>query len=129
MRTELHRTLVVKRLMRASFVVPLEPPLNVVPRVRKALKLMLPDAFFLQAPEKPFNDAILLRRIGGDEFLVQPVAPTGEPETVTLEDEPIVAPEDRRAAGPQGPKARQAGGLDGPLRLFRSPAQRKLIAN
>jgi len=47
---------------------------------------LLPDALFLQALDEPFHDAVLLRCVGRDEFLAQPVASDGVRVALAGED-------------------------------------------
>jgi len=87
--------------MRALVVVPLDPVPNDPPRLLKALERVLPDTLLFQAPKKPFDHAILLRRIRRDELLLQAIVPTGLPKSPTLEDQAVVASQDRRPHGVQ----------------------------
>jgi hypothetical protein len=45
-------------------------------RLFKALKPMLPDALVFHTPEEPLDDYGLLRGVGRDELLRQPVVST-----------------------------------------------------
>ena len=56
---------------------------------------MLSDTFLLEAPEEPIDDAVLLRRVGGDEFLTEPAVVTGLTKAAALQDEAIVTPQHR----------------------------------
>jgi hypothetical protein len=51
---------------------------------------MLPDTLLFEAAKEAFDDAILLRRVWRDEFLLQPVVATGSAEPPALKDEAIV---------------------------------------
>src|SRR5262249_10065972 len=74
---------------------------------------MLPDALLLKTPEEPFDAAVLRWRVRGDELLTQSIVPTGRPESPTLVDQPVVAPNDRGPSrGPQRPEPSQAGLLE-----------------
>ena len=65
--------------------------------LRKAGKPVLPHALLLEAAEEPLDDPILLRRVGRDELLMQSVVATGCPKPPTLEDKPVITPDDRSA--------------------------------
>jgi hypothetical protein len=52
---------------------------------------VLPDAFFLEGSEEALDHAVLLRRVGRDELLLEAVVLAGRPETTGLEDQPVVA--------------------------------------
>ena len=115
--------------MRALFVVPVHPVPNDPPRLLKRLERVLPDTFFFETPKEPFDDPVLFRRVRCDELLLQPIVPTGLPEPATLEDQAIVAAENRRPDGTERPEPREAGCFDRPLSLLCSTAERKLIAD
>lgn len=120
---------IAQGLMRALFVVPPHPVSNDTSRVRERPKHVLPDAFFLETAEEPFNDPSLFRRIRRDELLLQPIISTGLPKPPTLEDQSIVTPQDRRPHGPQYPEPGQAGGFHRALGLLRPTPQRELLPN
>ena len=105
--------------MRSSLVVPVEPVPNDPPRLLKRLERVLPDALLLQTPKEPFNDPVLFRRIGRNEFLVQAIVATGLPKPPTLKDQPIVAPQHRRPSRPERAEALETGRLDCPLGFLR----------
>lgn len=76
-------------------IVPLRPIQNDPARLFKRLELMLPDAFFVETPKEPLNDPILLLRKRCEELLLQSIV-TGSVATLTaLEDQPVVAAEDK----------------------------------
>lgn len=77
--------------MRTTRVVPLNPLPHGPSGLVEAPKAALPDAFFLEAAKEALNETVLLRRVGRDVFLLQPVIPAGLPETTTLKDQAIVA--------------------------------------
>lgn len=77
--------------MRVVLVVPCDPISNDLPRLLKGLERVLPDALLFQSPEEPFDHPILLRGVGRNELLRQPIVATGLPEPPTLEDQPVVA--------------------------------------
>lgn len=91
------RASIAQRLMRALFVVPPQPVSNDPPRLLKRLERVLPDTFLFETPKEPFDNPILFRRVRRDELLLQPIVPTGLSQSPTLEDQPIVAAEDRCA--------------------------------
>jgi hypothetical protein len=59
-------------------------PLNLVTndqlRLIKCLERVLPDTLFLEISKEPFNDPILLRCVGCNELLLQPIVTTGLPK-------------------------------------------------
>lgn len=65
----------------------------------QGFKPVLPGALFLQALDEPFHDAVLLRRVGRDEFLGQPVASDGVRLALAGEDQAVVASQDDRLRG------------------------------
>lgn len=114
--------------MRPAMVVPVHPVPNDPPRLFEGLELMLPDTLLLETAKEPFNQPVLLRGIGRDEFLRQPIVPAGSSEPPALKDQPVIAPDRRRrACRPQGPKARQTGRLHCPLGLLRPSPQGEFI--
>ena len=129
LRPILDRASIAQRLMRALFVVPPQPVPNDPPRLLERLKPMLPDTFLFETPKEPFNDPILFRRIRRDELLLQPIVSTGLSKSPTLDDQPIVAAEDRCALRTQGPKSLQTRRFDRPFRLLCPTAQGELIAH
>lgn len=48
----------------------------------------MPDTLLFETLKEPFNDAVLFRRGGRDELLLQPIIVTSLPEPVTLKDQP-----------------------------------------
>jgi hypothetical protein len=66
-------------------------------------EVVLPDTFLLEAAEKPLDDSILLRRIGSDELLAQPVVAAWGAKAPALKDQTLslrttrVAPSSPRA--------------------------------
>ena len=66
---------------------------------------MLPDTLFFETSNQLLNDAVLFRRIGRNELLLQPIISAGLPKSPTLENEAIVAAQDRCAHRPDCPKA------------------------
>ena len=92
----------------------------------KVLKHVLPDTRFLETAKEPFHDPVPFRRIRCDEFLLQPIVSTGLPESATLEDQSVVAAQERGTYGAERSETLEAGCFYGPLRLLRSTAQRDL---
>src|SRR5215813_2716972 len=76
MRPEVARASIAQRLVRAHLVVPADPGTQLAPGVLEADEVVLPDTFLLHAAEEPLDDPVLLRRVGGDELLGEPVIPT-----------------------------------------------------
>src|SRR5262249_56690669 len=98
------------------------------PRLDEARERMLPHALFLQAPEEAFDHAVLLWRIRRDELLAQAVVPTCRAEPTALEDQAVVAAQDRRGpVGTQGPEAVDAGFLERPPRFLRAAPPSELV--
>ena len=82
------------------------------PRGLEGLKCMLPDTLFFERSKEPFNDAVLLRCIGRNENLLQTVVSTRLAKPTTLENQSIVAAQDRRPTGRSVPKRwRQAASM------------------
>ncbi len=72
----------------------------------QGFKPVLPDTLFLQALDEPLHDAVLLRRVGGDELLGQTVASDGVRVAFAGEDQAVVASQDDRLRGsPEVPVA------------------------
>ena len=57
----------------------------------KGPEVLMPDSLHLQASKDMFDDAVLLRSVGCDELLSQPVVQTGLAELPTLQDQAVVA--------------------------------------
>jgi len=72
----LDRAPIPQRLMRPLVVVPLDPVPNDSPRLHTRLERVWLDTLLFQAPKKPFDHSILLRRIGRDELLLQAIVAT-----------------------------------------------------
>src|SRR5512146_1145225 len=115
--------------MRPLLVVPLEPVANDPPRLLKCLERVLPDTLFFQTPKEPLDDPILLRRVRCNELLLQPIIPARLPKASTLEDQAVVAAEDRSPHGAQRAKPRETRRFHRPFGLLRPAAQRQLIAD
>src|SRR5262245_10641367 len=79
-RPEFSRAPIAQRLVRAPLVVPADPRRELAPSVLEADEVVLPDTFLFHAAEEPLDDPVLLRRVGGDELLGEPVVPTRRPE-------------------------------------------------
>ena len=75
----------------------MNPTLNNSSGMTKVPEVVLPGALFLQRAEEPFDHSVLLRRVGRDELLTQPIVPACPPEAPALEDEPVVGAHDRRS--------------------------------
>src|SRR5262245_66614348 len=98
MRSEFARAPIAQRLVRALLVVPADPRAQLAPRVVEAGEVVLPDAFLLQTAEEALDDAVLLRRVGRDEFLGQPIVAARRPKPATLIDQAVAGANRRRAA-------------------------------
>ena len=110
-------------------VIPVDPVPNDPPRLLKGLERVLPDALLFQTPKKPFDHPVLLWRVGRDELLLETIVATGLPESLTLKDQVVVAPEDRRPHGPQRPKPRKTGRFHRALGLLRATPQGELVTD
>ena len=116
--------------MRAVGVVPVNPGGDLSPGVREIPEDVLPDALFVEAAEEPLDEPVRLRRVGREELLAQSIVPTGRPESATLVDHAIVAPDHR--GGPrraQCAESLEARVLKGTLGLLRAPATGTLPAD
>jgi len=114
--------------MGPSLVVPVNPASDFPPGFVEGPKIPQPDAFFLQAPEKSFDHAVLFRRIGRHEFLGQSVIPAHFPESPALEHKAVIAADHRLVPfAPQGPETVQAGFFQSSLRFFRPAPEGKFI--
>lgn len=100
-------------------VVPVQPVPNDSSRLLERLERVLPDTLLLQASKEPLNDPILFRRIGRDELLLQPIVSTGLAKSATLENQPVIAAEDRRPSWPERAEALETGGFDGAFGFLR----------
>ena len=84
--------------MRTALVVPPDPPAYGAAPLDEAWERMLPDALFLEATEEALDHPVLLRRVGRYELLVEAVIFARGAKPPALEDEPVVAAQDRRVA-------------------------------
>lgn len=99
-------------------VVELDPVADHATGVLQGFKAVAVDALILELPDHPLNQAVLLRRVGRDEFLLQAVAfdqrrvaAAGEDQSVVrAQQEWLFHPPQRAAAGDQG---LLEGALDG----------------
>ena len=110
-------------------VVPLHPVSNAPSRLLKRLERVLPDALFLETPKESFNDAVLFRRVGRDELLLQAIVPTGLAKAPTLEDQAVVATQHRGSHRTERPEALETGRLDSPFGLLCATAECELVAD
>ena len=53
----------------------------------------------LAIPKGPFIEAILFQRVGCDQFLPEPIVPSGSSEPPMLKDQAVVTSEDRCGSG------------------------------
>lgn len=72
--------------MRSLAVVATNPGSDDTLGLGQGFKPMLPDALFLQTLDEPFHDPVLLRCVGSDELLDQPVASNGVRVALAGED-------------------------------------------
>ena len=99
-------------------------------RVRERGEVVLPDALLFEATEEAFDEAVLLRCVGGDELLAEAVVAAGGAKAAGGEDEPVVAPHGRRHAfGTQGTEALQAGVFESSFCLSRPTTEAELVAD
>ena len=110
-------------------VVPLDPVPNDAPRILECLEGVLSDALFFETPKESFDHAILLRCVGRDEFLLQPVVATGLAKPPTLKNQAVVATQDRGIYRTERPEALETGGLDRALGLLGPTAEGELVTN
>jgi len=110
-------------------VVPLHPVSNDPPRLLKRLERVLPDTLFFEAAKEPLDHAVLLRRVGRDEFLLYSIVSTGLSKPTALEDQAVVTAQDWGSRRSERPEPLETRGFDGPFRLLRATPQGKLIAD
>jgi len=106
--------------MRPLVVVPLHPRLNDASRRLKGLERVLPDTLLFQAPKKPFDHSILLRRIRRDELLLPAIVTTGLSRAPTLKDQAVIASQHGSLDRTPRPELLEAGGFDRALGLLRA---------
>ena len=116
--------------MRPVAIVPVEPSLYVSLGISEVLEAMLPDALLLEASEEALDEAILFRRIGRDEFLPKSVIAARSSEPTALEDEAVVASQDRLGSvGPESSEASQASLLESSFRLSCSTSECEFVSD
>ena len=94
--------------MRTPSVVKLDPIREHATRMLQCLKAMAMHTLLFQGADDTFNNSILLRRIGGDKFLLQAVTADQCSVLPTTEDEPIVRPQQEGCRyAPEGPESRE----------------------
>src|SRR5262245_47853736 len=114
--------------MRTSLVVPSDPPPHGAASFHEAREAVLPDALLLQAADEALTGPGLLRGVGRDELLAEPVVLARSAEPTALEDEPVVRAHDRRRPlGSQRPEPLDAGRLEGPLRFLGAAPPGELV--
>src|SRR5262249_27889949 len=89
-----------------------------------------PDTLLFYAAEEPLDDPVLLRRVGSDELLGEPIVPARRPKPPALIDQAIVGADDRR--GPrraQRAESSQTGPLERPLGLLGPASSGELMAD
>ncbi len=130
LRSILVRAQVAQRLVGPLAVVPLQPRLHHLSRVREAGEVLLPHALLLETPKEALDQPVLLRRVGRDVLLVEPVEAAGRTEVPAQEHQPVVAAQHRcGTCRSQRSKARQTRHLQRPFRFLGASAQRKLPAH
>ena len=95
----------VKDLLRGFVTEGLVWPLRVVkadvgsdlrPGLLKVLEVVEPDALFLDGTDEPFNQAVLLWGVGGNEFLCKAISLEGGSEAFAGEHEAVVTAKHER---------------------------------
>jgi hypothetical protein len=81
--------------VRTRDVVPLDPLSNGSASFAETAEVMQPDALLLKTTKEALDEAILLRRIGCNELLAQPVIAARGAKAPTLEDEAVIAANNR----------------------------------
>ena len=111
-------------------VVPADPPSDCAASLLEVVGVVLPEALLFETSEEAFNQAVLLGRIWGDEFLAKPVEATGCLEATALKDETVVATDHRSGTlDAQSAKAPQTSSLKRSFRLLSPSPKRQLLAN
>jgi hypothetical protein len=101
-----------------AYAVEVDPLADSAASVPEAFERPEPDALLFQAPEKALDHAVLLRALARDEFLAERVVPVGMPKSSALEDEAVVAADDRLGTlGTQRSEAGDAAVIQGSLGL------------
>ncbi len=60
-------------MMGTAGIRPIDPLADRAPGFLKTGEIVLPNAFFLQAPKEAFYDAVLFRRVRRDKLLCQSI--------------------------------------------------------
>ena len=94
---EPYRAPIAESLMGSLFVVPPDPTLQLLACLAETLEVVLPDTFFFQTAKESLDQPILLRRIGCDVFLLQPIKLASFSESTALKYQTIVTADDRRS--------------------------------
>ena len=76
--------------MRSLTVVELDPSRHVPAGGLEVREVVQPDALFLERSEETLDQPVLLGRVGSDKLLVEPVEARRLPESLGLEDEPVI---------------------------------------
>lgn len=85
------RAFITQSLVRSLLVVPLDPLPHLLARLFVTRKVVLPHALFFQTPEESLDQPVLLRRVGRDVLLLQPIESARLSESPTLKHQPIIA--------------------------------------
>src|SRR5580693_2167039 len=115
--------------MRTPGVVPFDPLGNSGASFGEAAEIVQPDALLFKATKEALDETILLRRIGRNEFLTEPVIAAGGAKAPALEDESIVTTYYRcRTFRSQRAEACQAGLFERPLGFPGATTQGEFVA-
>lgn len=109
-------------------VIPTDPMVDGFASVSKVREVVLPGAFFLEAPEKALDQPVLLGCIRSNELLCQTVGTASPPEPLALEDQTVVTTDDRAVLwNTESAKTLQTSFLQGSLRFLGSAPEGELI--
>ncbi len=110
--------------MRPLLVVEADPAGDRRLRMSEGAEDLDPDALLLEAAEEALDQAVLLRRVWRDEFLLQSVVAAGGAEAAALEDQSVIAANDRRRSrGAQRSEAGDARLLERSLCFLRATSK------
>lgn len=94
--------------MSPALVVRLDPPCDHVEGMLEGLELVLPDVILLEGSEESLDKAILLGRVGRDDFFFQTMEAARLSQATALEDQALVDYSRERVATTQGLTVRLA---------------------
>ena len=75
-------------------IVPLDPAGDGPPGLGQVPEAMLPDTLLLERAEEPFDHAVLLRAVRGDEFLGKAILTASSTKSPRLKDKAVVTAND-----------------------------------